>query len=80
MLNVSLGSDRIKVSIWLLNVESEVQEWNLCPKLFHALIESGENYFKIWTNYKKPDNKRLDYYYHKVSDVSEGDFHSNNRE
>ena len=45
MLNVSLGSGRIKVSIWLLKVESEVQEWNLCPKLFHALIESGKNYF-----------------------------------
>ena len=45
MLNVSLGSGRIKVSIWLLNVESEVQEWNLCPKLFHALIESGKKLF-----------------------------------
>ena len=45
MLKVSLGSGRIKVSIRFLKVESEVQEWNLSPKLFHALMELGKNYF-----------------------------------
>ena len=45
MLNVSLGFGRIKVSIKFLKVEREAQEWNLCPKLFHALMESGKNYF-----------------------------------
>ena len=45
MLKVSLGSGRIKVSIWFLKVESEVQEWNLCPKLFYVLMESGKKLF-----------------------------------
>ena len=73
MLKVSLGSGRIKVSIWLLKVESEVQEWNLCPKLLHALIESEK---KLFLNL----DELQDYYYHKVSDVSERGFHSDNRE
>ena len=45
MLKVGLGSGRIKVSIRFLKVESEVQEWDLCPKLFHALMESGKKLF-----------------------------------
>ena len=45
MLKVSLGSGRIKASIWFLKVESVVKEGQVCPLLFHALIESGKNYF-----------------------------------
>ena len=41
MLKVSLGSSRIKASIWFLKVESEVKE----RKLFHALVESGKKLF-----------------------------------